>query len=130
MAVATDSLDDELVKLVAYTIVSVKRGDERVMPGGMGTLIVTDSMSREAFVAWIIARYLQSKAYVALDRSEKLSRDDRKYLRVDYAVGRRWPREPLEFEERQIEVLEQISDALAEADDDAPECDARRVRTG
>jgi hypothetical protein len=128
--VAIDSLDDEMVKLVSYTIVSVKRGDERVMPGGMDTLIVTDSLSREAFISWVVARYLQSKVYAALDRSEKLSHEDRKYLRVDYAVSRRWPREPLEFEERQIEVLEQISNALAETDEDAPGCDAHRVRVG
>ncbi|HZG53907.1 MAG TPA: hypothetical protein VEZ40_17515 [Pyrinomonadaceae bacterium] len=127
---ATDSLDDEMVKLVSYTIVSVKRGHERIMPGGMDTLVVTDSLSKEAFISWVVARYLQSQAYAALDRSEKLSHGDRKYLRVDYAVSRRWPREPLEFEERQIEVLEQISNALAETDDDAPVCDAQRVRVG
>lgn len=109
-----DSLEDEQVKLVAYTIVSVKRGAERVMPGGMGTIIVTDSLSKDDFISWIVARYMQSKEYAKLDKSEWLAGDDRKYLRVDFGVARRWPREPFEFEERQIEVLEEIGNALAE----------------
>ena len=105
-------LEDEMVKLVSYAIVSIKRGAERVMPGGMGAVIVTDSMSKETFISWIIARYLQSKAYEELSSKDQLSEEDRKYLRVDYAVPRRWSREPLEFEERQVAVLEQISNAL------------------
>ena len=106
------SLEDELVKLVSYTIVSVKRGAERVMPGGMGALIVTDSMGAEAFISWVIATYLQSKAYAALSQKEQLSQEDQKYLRVDFAVPRRWPRQPLEFEEREIEVLDEINSKL------------------
>lgn len=105
-------LEDEMVKLVSYTIVSIKRGAERIMPGGMGAVIVTDSMTREAFISWVVASYLQSKAYAALSSKERLSEEDRKYLRVDYAVPRRWSREPLDFEERQIAVLDEINDAL------------------
>ena len=105
-------LEDELVKLVSYTIVSVKRGAERVMPGGMGALIVTDSMGKEAFISWVIATYLQSKAYAALSTKDRLSEEDQKYLRVDFAVPRRWPREPLEYEEREIRVLDEIKNRL------------------
>lgn len=115
-----DDLSDDTVKLVAYTIVSVKRDEERVMPGGEGTLVVTDGMSGEAFVTWIIAKYMQSEefrkdAYPGLGREEweKRARAERKYLRVHYVVSRRWPRQPLKFEERQTEALGEIRDALA-----------------
>jgi hypothetical protein len=101
-----------MVKLVSYNIVSIRRGAERVMPFGSNAVIVTDSMSEETFISWIIARYLQSEEYRNLPAREKLSDEDRKYLRVNYGVGRRWPREPLEFEERQVEVLQEIGDAL------------------
>jgi hypothetical protein len=108
-----DSLEDELVKLVGYTIVSLKRGDERVMPGGEGNIVVTDSMTEEAFVAWIVARYCQSAEYKKMPEEER--RGHREYLTVHYNVARRWARKPLKFEERQVEVLGEIRDALGEA---------------
>jgi hypothetical protein len=39
--------------------------------------------------------------------------EDKKYLRVYYEVLDRWPREPFEFQELQIEVLAQIRDQLS-----------------
>jgi hypothetical protein len=106
------SLDDEMVKLVAYTIVSVKRDLERVMPKSGDSIIITQRMSEQAFISFVIARYLQSEAYANLAPEEKLATRDQKYLRVQWAVTRRWPQESLEFEERQIEVLAGIRDAL------------------
>jgi len=44
-SLAIYDLEDEMVKLVAYTIVSVRRDAEHVMPEGEGTFIVTDSMN-------------------------------------------------------------------------------------
>jgi hypothetical protein len=105
-------LDDDTVKLVAYTIVSLKRDAERVMPKSGDTLVITQRMTEQAFVSFVIARYLQSEAYQNLSADQKLAPRDRKYLRVNYAVTRRWPRLPLEFEERQIEALEDIRNAL------------------
>ena len=114
-----DNLSDNAVKLVAYTIVSVMRDEERVMPGGEGTLVVTDGMSREAFVGWIIAKYMQSEKFrqdaypgVSGEEREKRARAERKYLRVHYVVSHRWPRQPLKFEERETEALSEIRDAL------------------
>src|SRR6266550_3246659 len=61
VSLALYNLEDELVKLVAYTIVSVRRDAEHVMPEGEGTIIVTDSRSRDDFTSWMIARYVQNR---------------------------------------------------------------------
>jgi hypothetical protein len=183
------NLDDNKVKLVAYSIVSVRRGHERVMPGGEGTVIITSRMTPETFASYIIGRYLQTevsddKAEVVallahlLDRylhevgdsnarvlAESLRRylletlagwqeprwkkssaedeegerylrkkyrqipdEDKKYLRVDYVVSNRWPREPRKFEEEQIAVLEEIGQAIScEGIGGAPSHGALRV---
>lgn len=107
------SLDDDMVKLVAYTIVSLKRNKERVMPRGAGTIVVTERMTGEAFSSWIIARYLQSSDYRTLSEEEKLSRGEERYLRVDYVVSRRWQRLPSTFEEDQLATLEGVRDAIS-----------------
>lgn len=105
-------LDDDMVKLVPYTIVSVKRDAERAMPGGSGQIVVTENMTGDAFKAFLIARYLASEDYRKLAPDEKLGPREEKYLRVHYAVARRWPRESLAFEKRQIAGLEGIRSML------------------
>ncbi len=105
-------LDDEEVKLVAYTIVLIARDRERVMPRGGGTAMVTERMTPQAFATWRIAEYLGSKKYRGLAAEEKLAPGERKYLRVDYVVSRRWPRQPREFEKKQLAELRQIGAAL------------------
>jgi hypothetical protein len=84
MSLANDSLEDDMVKLVAYTIVTLERGNEDVVDEG--TVIVTERMSGDAFTAWMIARYLQSLKYAPalppgvqdqLDRlSARMDRDE------------------------------------------------------
>lgn len=124
------SLDDEMVKLVAYTIVSIKRDEEKVMEGEQseGSIVVTDRMSGEAFAAWMIANYMQAEL-ATIDQKRKNAPDDkekraieeqlkelekeRKYLRVYFVVSTRWPREPKKFEEREVEVLREIKEKLA-----------------
>lgn len=110
------SLRDDMVKLVAYTIVSIRRDAERVMPEGEGTIVVTDNMSGQAFATWMIARYIQKRLKgVKPDAKKKLEKEldtDRQYMRVYYVVSCRWPREPMKFEERQIAVLDQIRDSI------------------
>jgi len=115
MAMSVDDLSDDMVKLVAYTIVSVKRDEERPLPKGRDQIIITSNLSGEAFTSFIIAKYFQSQDYKDLNESEKVKEEDRKYLRVHYVVSRRWPREPLRFEERQIEALSDIRDAITGA---------------
>lgn len=154
-------LNDDMVKLVAYSIVSIRREDERVLDGGEGTVLVVEPMTEETFTAYIIAHYLQQeitddkedairefsdaldrylrevgegdirkfaetlKRYLretiqnnnkkktpAAKKRRQISEEDRKYLRVNYVVSNRWPREPLKFEEEQVVVLEDIRDKL------------------
>jgi hypothetical protein len=155
-------LNDDMVKLVAYTIVSVRRGHERILDGGEGTLLVKGKMTRDAFTSYIIARYLQKEVskddkeeairelIKALDRYlcegkeddtrkfaqllkgylqdaftdeqkhetgkkkfRQIPDQDRKFLRVHFVVSNRWRREPEKFEEEQVAVLEEISEAIA-----------------
>ncbi|HSM84520.1 MAG TPA: hypothetical protein VLT16_00155 [Candidatus Limnocylindrales bacterium] len=96
-------LDDDLVKFVVYSIVSVRRGHERFMDGGTGQLVVTDRMSGDTFMGWKISEYVQNHGCDPADHQ---------YLRVHYAVVRRWPRQPLRFDERQIEAMQSINDQL------------------
>jgi len=122
------NLNDDTVKLIAYSIVSLKRDRECVMPEGEGSVIVTDDMTAETFTSWIIAKYIQKRtreveAQVKKEPDvrrkseireavEKELTENHKYLRVYYVVSNRWPREPAEFEEREIARLEEISKAM------------------
>jgi hypothetical protein len=116
----TSDMNDDMVKLIAYTIISIRRDAERIMPEGRDQLVVTDNLSSEAFVAWMIASYVQKRLDGVADKSAKERKQleqeleaERKYLRVHYVVSRRWQREPMEFEERQIEALKEIEQALS-----------------
>src|SRR5215831_10937880 len=110
------SLDDDMVKLVGYTIVSLRRGHERVMDGGEGTMVVTDNMTGEAFTSWVIAKYLQQEVTVpskpTQTRAELISPGELKYLTVYYVVSKRWPRHGLAFEQTQVRVLKEIRDGI------------------
>ena len=121
------NLQDDMVKLVAYSIVSLKRGEEKIMDGGEGSIIVTDNMTKKAFTTMLIAQYFQKKVDDPKDpagkrkipRIELLQQDskwksgDLKYLRVYYVVSTRWPREPLKFEQNQVKVLREIRDEIS-----------------
>lgn len=98
--------DDDLgtgdVKLVEHTIVCVRRGHERILAGGSGEEMVRGIMTRDGFVAWIVASY---------PRWHEVPPEDRRYLRVYYRVLDRWPsRRPGHGRER--EALEGIRDAI------------------
>jgi hypothetical protein len=96
------NLADDLVKLVRFTIVSIKRDDERILT--RDEKIFDDNMTDDAFASWVISEY---------GDSEGLSSDDRKYLRVSYEVLGRWARQDRKYEKRQLEVLEGIRQELA-----------------
>jgi hypothetical protein len=117
-ATSNTSLEDDTVKLVAYTIVSLKRGQERIMDGGEGSVIVTDNMTGRAFVSWILAKYLQEEVTVPGDpavkqRKNLISPDELRHLRVYYVVSNRWPREGLAFEQKQVDRLKEIRNEIA-----------------
>jgi hypothetical protein len=107
---ATAPCDKDLrgddVKLVSYNIISLQPCDEKILPGGSGEVLVTESMTAESFATWIVASYLQSEGH-------DIPHDEKKYLRVAYEVLTRWPREPKDCcEDRELGVLEGIRDAL------------------
>ena len=113
------SLEDDKVNLVGYTIVSLRRGHERIMDGGEGSVIVTDSMTGEAFTSWIIAKYLQQEVTVPSKpkqtRAKLIPPGELKYLTVYYVVSKRWPRHGLAFEQTQVRVLKEIRDGIAKS---------------
>lgn len=104
-------LDDDMVKLVAYTIVSLRRGHEQIMPNGEDQVLVKQSMTPESFVAMLISDYVAKRDW-APDLTEEEFNTHRRYLRVYYVVSQRWPKEPMRYEERQIKVLEEIKDRM------------------
>ena len=104
-------LNDDMVKLVEYSIVTIQRQQERVLgdPERRVT-IVTDNLTGNAFSNARIAELVNDKKH------KRLKPDT---LRVYYNVLERWPKEDLkkdekgiEHDEEQIKVLRQIRDRL------------------
>ena len=125
-------LHDDMLKLVRYKILFVKREYEHAFPEKED--LVSDNMDGNAFTAWKVAEFIQElqskdrektrvpkkwadKHYPGDDYSADgyltgLPEGDKKYLRVYYEVLDRYPREKFKYEEQQIRVLEQIRDHL------------------
>lgn len=99
-------LRDDMLKLVRYKVLYVKREDERVLKED--DELVPDNLDSTAYTAWKIAEL--EKSGVLKGISDK----DKKYLRVFYEVLDRYPRERFKYEEDQIEVLRQIRDKIPE----------------
>jgi hypothetical protein len=121
-------LHDDMLKLVRYKILFVKREYEHAFPEKED--LVSDNMDGSAFTAWKVAEFIQElgRKETPLPRkwNEKhypdghhdgkfligLPEGDKKYLRVYYEVLERYPREKFKYEEQQIRVLEQIRDKM------------------
>jgi hypothetical protein len=127
-------LRDDMLKLVRYKILFVKREYEHAFPEKED--LVSDNMDGAAFTAWKVAEFIQSlqghgdPVKVPAKWDEKgypehpfsnggnltgLPDWDKKYLRVYYEVLERYPREKFKYEEQQIKVLEQIRDRMSSA---------------
>lgn len=76
-------LQDDDVKLVRYSIVSLRRCHERLLKAGQQ--VVTESMTGEGFAAWMVASWAASS-------KRKVAPEDLRYLRVTWEVIDRWPR--------------------------------------
>jgi hypothetical protein len=100
------NFSDDMVKLIRFTIVSIKRDDEHILANGLGEKIVTDNMDDEAFASWVLSEYFQRAGHEPIDD------DDKKYLRVYSEVLRRWPQQDRKYEKRQLGSLEGIEEAL------------------
>lgn len=103
MSDCCDNDDDGMVKLVEYTIVTIKRGGERILK--KSEILYTEDMSDEAFATWVVALYLQEDGV-------HVPHDDKKYLRVYHRLLDSWARQSLECCERQLDVLRGIEEAI------------------
>jgi hypothetical protein len=122
-------LRDDMLKLVRYKVLFVKREYEHAFDEQED--LVSENMDAAAFTAWKVAEFIQGLAHEPYTRVpprwgqkypgkdyrdgeflKGLPDDDKKYLRVFYEVLDRYPRERFKYEERQIEVLEEIRDNL------------------
>ena len=129
MSVMDKDLRDDMLKLVRYKILFVKREYEHAFPEQED--LVSDNMDGSAFTAWKVAEFIQQlgrgETRVPHKWGEKgypsatwrrdgallgLDEEDKKYLRVYYEVLERYPREKFKYEEQQVRVLEQIRDEL------------------
>jgi hypothetical protein len=99
-----DDLRDERVKLVRYTLLSLRPEEERILR--RGETLITESLPGSAFTAWAIGQYLDA---------HELPPGEGRYLRVHRQVVARYDRRPFEFPQRQVAALEEIRDALLAA---------------
>jgi len=126
---ADKNLSGEDLKLVRYKILFIKRDYEHAF--NEQEELVYDNMTEGAFAAWKIGEFIQAlgaKKYKYPDKWEKstelkkhkdaggyltgLPEDDKKYLRVYFEVLERYPREPLRYQEEQLDILRGIRDTL------------------
>lgn len=101
-----DNLNDDLVKLVRYTIVHLERDREAILH--RGEEIVVDNLSDEAFATWMLAKH----GPLVRPGGGQVTGGARRFLRICYKVIGRWPKQSRSFEKRQLDVLEEIRDAL------------------
>jgi hypothetical protein len=130
-AMSDKDLRDDMLKLIRYKILFVKRDLEYAFPEKEE--LVAENTDAAGYTAWKIAEFIQklneteipakwrSKRYPrdvpetsppGLHYINTLDEEDKKYLRVYFEVLERYPRERFRYEERQIEVLEQIQKSL------------------
>ncbi|PYP83969.1 MAG: hypothetical protein DMG65_23300 [Candidatus Angelobacter sp. Gp1-AA117] len=134
------NLHDDMLKLVRYKILFVKRNHEHAFPEQED--LVYDNLDGNSFTAWKVAEFIQELAKVKTAKTPEerarigfrvpggwkhypgdkyifngyltgLPHEDKKYLRVYYEVLERFPREKFRHDERQIEVLEDIRDSIS-----------------
>lgn len=105
-------LDDDDVKLIGYTIVYLRRGEEHIVEGGSGEALIVESMTETDLIAFLIADW--AKKSLADEEKKRAGKPplDAKYLDVDFKVVHRWPRRELPFEDRQIDHLDLIAKAI------------------
>jgi hypothetical protein len=121
------NLSDEMLKLVRYKVLFVKRDYETAFPEVEE--LVHENMSSATYTGWKIAEFIQglhngrtdipkkwtdypSKEYRRDGKLTGFPEGDKKYLRVYFEVLDRYVREEFKYEEDQIDVLKEIRDAL------------------
>jgi hypothetical protein len=123
-------LRDDMLKLVRYKVLFVRREYEHAFPEQED--LVSENLDGGAFTAWKVAEFIQGlekgdtpvparwaaknypdSKYVRNGKLIGIEEADKKYLRVYFEVLDRYAREKFKFEEQQIRVLEEIRDALS-----------------
>jgi len=122
-------LNDDMNKLVRYSIVCVDRENETVLQGIRETL-VKDRMDHSGFTAWKIMEFVRRMvnsqvnvpddwmtdppegATIHHDKLMGFEGDVMKYLRVPFQVVERYPRERYKYEEKQNKILKNIELAI------------------
>ena len=109
-----------MVKLVEYTIVTIKRCRERILKKAQK--IYADEMTEEEFNTWVIALYCQetpeeqreaAKGYGDDEDWEPITHGDKRYLRVFSQVLQSWPRQQKDCcADNQVDVLRGIEVAI------------------
>lgn len=131
MKMADQDLGGKDLKLVRYKILFVKRDYEHAFDEQEE--LVHEDTNATGFTAWKTAQFIQElqkrktmvpekwkqyppsghhPPYREEDILLGLPDEDKKYLRVYFEVLDRYPREPLEYEEQQLEILRGIRDDL------------------
>lgn len=123
-------LGGDRLKLVRYKILFVKRDYEVAFPEHEE--LVAGDFNDTDFTAWKIAEFIQGLDEEEAPRQWRdknypheyggegkhyirhIPEADKKYLRVYYEVLARYDREEYHYEERQVEVLEEIRDAIGD----------------
>lgn len=116
---ADTNLNDDMVKLIEYAIISIKRREERIIAdatdkaGKTGTPMLyleTGRVTGESFSNARIADYVRNHC-----GKEGIDDIDVDSLRVYYSVVARWPQSSLKYEEKmldyeqeKVEILRQI----------------------
>lgn len=100
-----DNDNNDTVRLVEYSIISIKRCDERILK--KGEIIDAENMGDEAFATWVVALYLQ-------EPDVHVPHEDKKYLRVYHRVLESWPRQSRDCcgDSREVKVLRGIEEAI------------------
>lgn len=122
-------LNDDMNKLVRYSIICVDRNHEVVLESLRETL-VHDRMDERGFTAWKVVEFSKRMARGHVDaphewihhrpsgvviehgKLKELGHEQDKYLRVSYQVVDRFPRERLRYEEKELDALERIANAI------------------
>jgi len=103
---AEKNLSDDMLKLVQYCIVCIERGHEEVLVCNECKLF-SDNMTDCDFDGWVLADYTQHNKVPC----------DKKFLRVTYEVVGRWPKQDLNYQEKQLQRLSGIQRAILECCD-------------
>lgn len=113
---ADTNLNDDMVKLIQYAIVSIKRREEQILTEALdddGTLgrpllyLETDRLTGDGFSNARIADWVKEHP----DKAKEIDLDS---LRVYYDVVARWPRSSLKYEEERLDLEDEKIDLLRE----------------